>query len=386
MGRSNSLLIRVTPPLIIFLLVTGFLIRPGGGTTAAAPDPQATALLYEALQAERKRAGTACLAELPAAQKKAESAAAALGEALARGASDPPSLPMLGKDQMMSLSPAIIYFTYWYGTSASADQLLQSALRGKLVSDRRLTHLGVSVVKVPLSPRKSAYLGVAVGIELVPALAEEEINRGKCSFSVTCFLCGESFCLQVPAARERALVVRCPKCQRAFDFYAPAEDGSHHSPGWFLRDFHPGGNLKDPLDAWLYVITHCRYRDDQDLFGRPEVWQLAKDTYARKGGDCEDTSILLADWLAAAGFEARVVLGQVRKGGNHAWVVLQKDGQQYILETAGGPKYYRRIPPRADLLPEYFPAIHFNRKELWFRTGSHWTGDYQSRREWARKP
>ena len=77
---------------------------------------------------------------------------------------------------------------------------------------------------------------------------------------------------------------------------------------------------------------------------------------------------------------------RVRKGGDHAWVVLQKDGQNYILESAGGPKFYRRIPPRAEFLPDYFPAIHFNRKGLWFRTGSQWTADYHSQGEWARKP
>jgi hypothetical protein len=266
--------------------------------------------------------------------------------------------------------------------------VVESLLRKPIASNPRLTHVGISLCRVTLSSQEAVYVGVILAAEMLPSLEEAKIHEGHRGFHAKCFLCGETAPLKISAARDsgHSIWVRCPKCERVYDLYALSEKGDYHPPTWFLQGFLPPGKLEDPLAIWLRVITTCRYLSDRQHFARADVWQLAEDTYRRKKGDCEDTSILLADWLATLGHDTQVVLGRVRGGRNHAWVVFRDGEKHYILETAGGPKHYRRIPPRAELLPNYDPLMKFNRRNLWARTRSGWTGDYLSPEEWSMKP
>jgi hypothetical protein len=320
--------------------------------------------------------------------KNAEGAALSLARSLAGGSVKPPVPRELAKEQVRALSSAIASYSCAYSFGPSSEGLVESLLRKPIASNPRLTHVGVSVCRVTLSLREAAYVGVILGAEMLPALEEEKINEGHRAFHAKCFLCGEMGHSELSAARDsgHSLWIQCPKCRRVYDLYALSEKGSYHPPTWFLRGFLPPGKLEDPLAVWLRVMTTCRYLSDREHFGRADVWQLAEDTYLRRKGDCEDTSILLADWLATLGYDTQVVLGQLRGGRNHAWVVFREGGKHYILETAGGPKHYRRIPPQAEFLPDYDPAMKFNRKNLWARTRSGWTGDYLSPREWTMKP
>jgi transglutaminase-like putative cysteine protease len=158
----------------------------------------------------------------------------------------------------------------------------------------------------------------------------------------------------------------------------------YHRPPWFLRGYQPE-EVSDPLAAWLFVLTNCRYVDDMEQFGYREVWQLGEETYQTRQGDCEDLAILLADWLEAAGFEARVVLGDT-DGSGHAWVVWRQDGQEYLLEATGGRGNYRRVPPRTEFATDYQPQVQFDRAGVWFRTSGKWTGEYYEGGEWSRAP
>ena len=94
---------------------------------------------------------------------------------------------------------------------------------------------------------------------------------------------------------------------------------------------------------------------------------------------------MLADWLAACGFQARVVLGKQGRSG-HAWVVLNQGDADYILETTGRQANYRRTPPRAQLLGDYYPQVQFDQTGTWFRTSAKWTSAYFDERQWARAP
>jgi hypothetical protein len=65
---------------------------------------------------------------------------------------------------------------------------------------------------------------------------------------------------------------------------------------------------------------------------------------------------------------------------------LRQEGRDYLLETTGGRAHYKRMPPRADVLPEYMPAEQFSRQGVWYRTSGKWTADYRSAAEWAAGP
>lgn len=191
------------------------------------------------------------------------------------------------------------------------------------------------------------------------------------------------FSLQGKFARQSGYRLwRCPSTGRPSVLAAWNTEGQLREPRWFLQGFRPT-HVTDPLDAWLVVLRGFRYLSDELHLGGRDVWLLARQTYARKRGDCEDLSILLTDWLSASGFPARLALGKLR-GEGHAWVVLESGGVDYILEATGGRGNHRRIPPRAGALTEYVPEFQVSREAVWVRTEDGWTGEYFSGRSWAR--
>ena len=110
--------------------------------------------------------------------------------------------------------------------------------------------------------------------------------------------------------------------------------------------------------------------------GRTEVWKTSRKAFYYTRGDCEAHAILLAEWLIEKGEDARVALGDY-DGGGHAWVVLFKDGKEFILE-ATQKNWPARIKhyPLARLLPKYHPSYMFNRTTFWVNTGSNKVTQY----------
>jgi transglutaminase-like putative cysteine protease len=100
------------------------------------------------------------------------------------------------------------------------------------------------------------------------------------------------------------------------------------------------------------VRSNVRYVPDGRFHRFAEVWQLPHETYSWRRGDCEDSAILLADWLRALGYDAVVAAGEAY-GASHAWVVLHHEGQNYILETTGSKGSDRRMLPLAELMTDY---------------------------------
>ena len=175
-------------------------------------------------------------------------------------------------------------------------------------------------------------------------------------------------------AHTGTLQLLCRRCGRITAVLGIDTTMTYRHPTWFMRSYVPSPT-RSPLMAWLFVLTQFRYVDDTKQYGFNDVWQLAQETNQLRQGDCEDTSILLADWLEASGFETRVVLGLAR-GTGHAWVVLRAEGHEYILETTGDRANFRRHPPRTELLPEYIPRVQFDKDSIWFRVAETWTANY----------
>ncbi|MDP2228817.1 MAG: transglutaminase domain-containing protein [Moraxellaceae bacterium] len=165
------------------------------------------------------------------------------------------------------------------------------------------------------------------------------------------------------------------------EFAAMAPDISRHFH--FVNGYLEGFSPFPVENVWTPLTILARrksYELDERLYGgRQEVWQSSQQAYHYTRGDCEDHALLLADWLISMGHDARVVLGTVH-GNGHAWVILFRDGREFLLEATS--KSPRKRYPLASLLPEYRPAMMFNREHFWVNTQKRPTTDY-SGPHWA---
>jgi hypothetical protein len=163
-----------------------------------------------------------------------------------------------------------------------------------------------------------------------------------------------------------------------FSSSALGADDAHH----FLHAYLMGWVPFYAEHSWIpqYVIaTRMKYQRDDRLFnGKMDVWQTSQGAFLRGKGDCEDHSVILADWLIDMGLDARVVLGDY-KGSGHAWVVVLDETRFFLLEPTAKHKSRRwRHFPLARLITDYHPRIMFNRDTYWVNTGSQFTTNYHS--------
>jgi len=157
---------------------------------------------------------------------------------------------------------------------------------------------------------------------------------------------------------------------------AQGVDSRQHLVNTFLEGYEPF--RVDNLALPLYAIARRKsYQLDEKQYpGRPEVWQSSRQSFYFPRGDCEDHAILLADWLIAMGEDARVALGDV-DGNGHAWVILFRNGREYLLEATQKRGLSRnKAYPLAALATRYTPEYMFNREYFWTNTGSKFTTRY----------
>ncbi len=162
---------------------------------------------------------------------------------------------------------------------------------------------------------------------------------------------------------------------------APGLDRQHHFVNSYLVGFKPFDT--DHLWVPLYTLSKRKlYEYDHIQYSSfNEVWQNSQQAFYYTRGDCEDHALILADWLIGLGEDARVVVGKHRNIG-HAWVVLFKDGKEYLLEATSKQRYRNLNGHKlAALETDYKPKFQFNRDSFWFNTGSEHTTRY-SGDEW----
>lgn len=157
---------------------------------------------------------------------------------------------------------------------------------------------------------------------------------------------------------------------------APGLDRKHHFVNSYLVGFKPF----DTEHIWVPLYTLAvrkRYQYDHVQYSNyNEVWQNSRQAFYYTRGDCEDHALILADWLIALGYDARVVVGTYKSEG-HAWVVLFKDGHEYLLEATSKRKTRNfKTYQLASLQTEYQPEYQFNRERFWFNMGSKYTTRY----------
>ena len=184
--------------------------------------------------------------------------------------------------------------------------------------------------------------------------------------------------------REKSMVFYSLQGAKEFSASATGTDLKHHIVNSYLVGYSPF-NTNNTWIPWQTLAKRKTYQTDHLTYkGRPDVWQTSKQAYRLTRGDCEDHAIALADWLISMGNDARVVVGTY-KGGGHAWVVLLKEGKEFILEATQKSGLQTMIRfPLAKQMPGYRPSYMFNRKYFWKNTGSRATSNYSSSK-WIKK-
>ncbi len=162
---------------------------------------------------------------------------------------------------------------------------------------------------------------------------------------------------------------------------AQSIDQKRHLAHEFLEGYKPFD--VDNVMMPLYVLAQRKtyLLDSVQYPGKTDVWQSSRQAFLYTRGDCEDHAIALADWLIEMNHDARVVVGTA-KGQGHAWVVLFKDGKEFLLEATSKRGVGRATPyPLASLFSEYQPLFMFNRQMFWVNqkpeshrrySGLHW--------------
>ncbi|MDF1824442.1 MAG: transglutaminase-like domain-containing protein [Verrucomicrobiales bacterium] len=218
---------------------------------------------------------------------------------------------------------------------------------------------------------------LAVMARRIPAFSLEAANEKGGRFFNECPHCGEVHALEVEK-ESRTLILSCPYCDLPFDVLAADTKGQiRRAPDFFegfrlLEDPSAASQLSDEeriVALWQRITDQCEYQLDQDhsIDGEREVWKHSRETWDDKAGDCEDTSILLADALISAGFDTRVAIGWNGNIGQHAWVVVKAGGIQYVLEsTLQDEISLASLVPAVDAAAFYQPEQLFDRENLYF--------------------
>lgn len=217
---------------------------------------------------------------------------------------------------------------------------------------------------------------IAVLSRRLPPFDLEAANRDGGRYFQTCPHCQKAHAIQLDRAAQ-TVILACPDCKKPYDVLAADPDGVFRRATEYFEGFElpvpvsPPSQL--PVDRmiaiWAAVLTHCDYEYDHKGSDKGEAWKLPSRTWSDGRGDCEDSSLLLADALNSAGIEARVAVGWNIHIGQHAWCVARAGGRQWILESTLRLKPGQQPKPVAvaDGADEYQPEQLIEPGRLHFR-------------------
>ena len=274
----------------------------------------------------------------------------------------------------------------------SIEGLLEQVELWPEQADAELTH--EAVVARPRSAKMGYECVVLAGTRL-PDFMPETLGRGGDRYYSKCSLCGHGqACKIVP--QTRSISLECPLCHRVYAMLSVDTHHRFHYVTEYLKGYQPPAHFPDGLSRyaemrliWRSVTSSIRYLPDSTPTDpEADIWQFPDETMRLGTGDCEDSAILLANWLIARGFEARVAIGRYGEVGGHAWVVVHLDGKSYLLESTN-PEVKTTVPPLAqDVGSRYVAEIMFDPQAIYMRQDPSlpWDGDYWSARKWVRAP
>lgn len=242
---------------------------------------------------------------------------------------------------------------------------------------------------------------LAVMSRRIPEFSLHAANEKGGRFHNRCPHCNEIHALELDRD-SRTLILSCPHCELPFDVLAVDISGEIRRATDFFEGFtlpgapvpQTGSNEDRILALWQKVAAHCQYELDQE---RPsgdedevrELWKRPSETWSEAAGDCEDTSILIADVLVGAGFDARVAIGWNGNIGQHAWVVVRAGGKQYLLETTLQQEVTREdLMELGEATDSYRPEQLFDEERIYYTTArpDRFGRDYFSESLWKAVP
>lgn len=193
---------------------------------------------------------------------------------------------------------------------------------------------------------------------------------------------------------QRGINLDCPRCGMDYGVLAPNADGQFRYVNEYLTGYQPparypseGNRLHELYTIWNAVVASCLYTKDSTAANPArDAWQTPLETMRRGRGDCEDSALLLADWLISRGFDVRVALGRFGDMGQHAWCVARVDGIEYLLESTEGHPDPEKPPYATDLGSRYVPETIFDRDAIYVRSHpkERFDGVYWSTKSWTR--
>lgn len=300
-----------------------------------------------------------------------------------------PDLDSLTRDLQLS-HPRYINVAAYAMQSPSTGGLLEQLGGWPDKADASFTH--EAIVARPRPALMGFECVVVVGTR-IPEFSPQALGQGGDKFYSVCPLCGKGQACQIPL-RTRSFSLDCPHCHRTYALLAVDTHQRFHYVNEYLTGYEPPAHfqnklsrLDEMLTIWKAVIKGIRYVPDwSDGNSDNDAWQTAPETQKLGTGDCEDSSIYLADWLLARGFEARVCTGRCVEMGGHAWVVVRLDGKTYLLESTNSNANTNVSPLADEMGSRYVPEASFDRLAFYLRSNPAvpWDGDYWTKSKWQR--
>ena len=150
--------------------------------------------------------------------------------------------------------------------------------------------------------------------------------------------------------------------QELFAASEPSGEGRHY----FVQGYF--GNIKpfetSPLLIWKHVHQTISLQDNEAHIGV----QTSAETYTKQAGTVQEVSILLADWISATGFDARVVEGH-RDGSYHTWVSILDGTTTYIIDVEESPQDRISLSTKTE---RYQARRGYNAEFLWIYSAEGW--------------
>jgi hypothetical protein len=138
----------------------------------------------------------------------------------------------------------------------------------------------------------------------------------------------------------------------------------------------PVGSLAEVQD-WL---LGCRYEHDEVLFGEADFWQHPSTFERLRAGDCEDFAVWTWRKLVELGYDVHLVAGWCVRGGEltgrHAWLLLRKEGVEYVFEPAAKERS-QMLRPLAEVRDAYVPQFGVDRSAKRFAFSGYVLGERQ---------
>lgn len=272
-----------------------------------------------------------------------------------------------------------------------ADQLLGEFQPFSQKTEKEMTHFACLLKSSPGGLSRTCVVVVGQRLE---DFSPEQLNSSTTdAFFNVCALCGHPHICKV-SHQQSSQTLECPSCNRTYAVVAADSHGKFRYVNEFLTGYQPPAKfpkeqsqIQKLFTIWGAVHHHCKYTLDPSKKNKiSDCWQTALETQKLEKGDCEDSSIFLADWLESQGFQVRVALGRYGDMGGHAWCVVRLDGNDYLLESTEGKPDVNN-PPLADAVgSRYVPEVQFDRNAIYVRSKARqtWSGDYWSTKAWSR--